>query len=373
MKRAAYFDNLRITLTMLVILHHTSIGYGASGGWCYVTPDTVKGVMFIALSSLLAVNQAFFMSLFFFISAYMMPGSFDKKGGKVYITDRLIRLGIPLLVYSLIICPCLNYGIGLHKGSVSGNLLSYIWISINHHLTTSHMWFVLALLIFESLYALYRFFPKISVSGIIPANTPAQWNIAAFILVCGLLAFLLRLVYPIGGKNILGLQLGYFTLYTAMYLIGIIARRKKWMDKLLFKNSVLWFLAAIAIIPLIVAAWIDLTNNPENMVQYLGGLHWRSLFLAIWEAIVCVGFCYFSIMAFKKYLNTSSKISMNLAADSYTAYIIHPVIVVGITILLEPVSLSPIMKYLFAYPVIVFFCFILAHSIRKIPGMNKIL
>ena len=68
MKRVYYIDNLRIFLTALVIVHHTAIAYGASGGWCYITPNTVKGAQMIGLSSLLAVDQAFFMSFFFFIS-----------------------------------------------------------------------------------------------------------------------------------------------------------------------------------------------------------------------------------------------------------------------------------------------------------------
>jgi hypothetical protein len=64
------------------------------------------------------------------------------------------------------------------------------------------------------------------------------------------------------------------------------------------------------------------------MAEYIGGFHWRSLSLAVWEAVVCTGLCYFSVMAFKKYLNTSSKVSVSMAADSYTAYVIHPVVVV---------------------------------------------
>jgi surface polysaccharide O-acyltransferase-like enzyme len=373
MKRAAYFDNLRIALTILVIFHHTAIAYGALGGWCYITPETVQGGTKIALSSILAVDQAFFMSLFFFISAYMMPYSFDKKGFKVYIKDRFMRLGVPLLIYSVLIGPCLNYGIQVHLNSSPVNFPSFILKNVTKNPNTSHMWFVLALLIFESIYALYRKFPKLSISKLVPENAPTNWNIAIFIIVCGILAFLLRLVYPIGGKNIIGLQLGYFTLYIAMYILGIIARRKKWMDTLSYNNSIIWFVVAIIVIPLIVLAWIDLTHNPEYMVQYIGGFHLRSLFLSFWEAIVCVGICYFSIMAFRKNLDISTKMSINLAADSYAAYVIHPVVVVGVTILSEQLSLSPFIKFLIAITIIVIVCFILAHNIRKIPGLKKIL
>jgi surface polysaccharide O-acyltransferase-like enzyme len=355
-----------------VIFHHTAIAYGASGGWCYVTPDTVKGTVMIILSSILTVDQAFFMSLFFFISAYMMPGSFDRKGAVDYLKDRFMRLGVPLVIYSLIIGPVLNYAIQVHIGSSPGNVFSFVLNNIIRYPSTGHMWFVLALLIFESFYATYRSFPELPFSRFISNNIPSHRNIAIFILACGIIAFLLRTVYPIGGKNIIGLQFGYFTLYTAMYILGIIAKRKNWIDKLSINGATIWFLIALAVIPLIVAAWFDLTRNPAHMTEYTGGFHWRSLFLSFWEAIVCVGFCYFSIMAFKKYLNNSTNLSVNLASDSYAAYIIHPVIVVGMTFLLEPVHLSPLLKFLIAFPIIVIICFMLAHCIRKIPGFKKV-
>jgi peptidoglycan/LPS O-acetylase OafA/YrhL len=78
-------------------------------------------------------------------------------------------------------------------------------------------------------------------------------------------------------------------------------------------------------------------------------------------------------MAFRKNLDISTKMSINLAADSYAAYVIHPVVVVGVTILSEQLSLSPFIKFLIAITIIVIVCFILAHNIRKIPGLKKIL
>lgn len=373
MGRTYYFDNLRAALTALVIIHHTAIGYGASGGWCYVTPDTIKGWGQLALSALLSIDQAFFMSLFFFISAYFTPGSFDKKGFRKYIGGRFIRLGIPLFVYSVIINPCLNYAILLHTNNADTGLVNYIITSNIDSPNTSHLWFLLALLIFESLYAVYRRASRISVSAYITDRTPACFDIAVFILLTGSLAFLLRLVYPIGGKNIIGLQLGYFTLYIAMYLLGIIASRKKWLERLSYKASRAWFIVALSVIPLIVLAWINVTTHPDQVAQYIGGSNWKALFLAFWEAVVCVGFCFFLIMAFQKYLNTSNRVFANMAAASYTAYIIHPLIVVSITILFEAVPLSALYKFFIVSLMSITFCFIISHFFRKIPGVDRIL
>jgi len=373
MRRVFYIDNLRITLTVLVIFHHTAIAYGALGGWCYISPKTVKGAEEIILSSILTINQAFFMSLFFFISAFLMPASFDKKGSGTYLKDRFIRLGIPLLIYSLLINPCLTYGIQVHTHSNPGNLLGFIWLCNTKYPNTAHMWFVLALLIFESIYAIYRKYSKIFVSKFISDHMPANWHIAVFILVCSVLAFLLRVVYPIGGKNIIGLQIGYFALYSVFYALGIIAKRKNWLDRLSFKQSSIWFFVALVVIPAIVFIHISIAKDPSKIVQYLGGVSLGSLFLTSWEAIVCVGFCYFSITAFQKYLNKTNRFFTNSAVDSYTVYIIHPVIVVAATMLFESVNLSPSVKFIVAFVVSITICYLIAHYIRKIPGIKSVL
>jgi len=372
MKRAYYIDNLRIVLTALVIVHHSAIAYGASGGWCYISSDTIKGWTQLLFSAFLSINQAFFMSLFFFISAYFTPDSFDKKGLKKFLTDRLIRLGIPLFIYSILINPCLSYFIILHQNNVGSSLFDYI-ISYNIiNPNTSHLWFILALLIFESFYALFRIVfasEKIRITN----ELPSQFNILVFILITGLLAFLLRLVYPIGGKNIIGLQLGYFVLYIAMYLKGINANRKKWLDKLTIISYQKWVVFAFIIIPLIVFAWIDVTKHPGQIAYYIGGFNWKALFLSYWEAIVCVGLTVFFLSNFKKYINNSNVVTKNMSADSYAVYIIHPLIIVGMTILFEIIILKPVFKLVIVAILSIFFSFIFAHAIRLIPGIKRII
>ena len=69
-----------------------------------------------------AVNQAYFMSLFLLISAYFVPGSYDRKGAGHFVKDRLIRLGIPLIIYSWIISP-LN--VGGHHYVTQGQILPW--------------------------------------------------------------------------------------------------------------------------------------------------------------------------------------------------------------------------------------------------------
>jgi peptidoglycan/LPS O-acetylase OafA/YrhL len=101
--RTDFIDRLRVVLTVLVIVHHAAITYGGSGGWFYreVTDGGLPSSMTLTL--LTAVNQAFFMGMFFLLAGYFTPASLAKKGAARYLGDRLIRLGVPLVIFGFVL------------------------------------------------------------------------------------------------------------------------------------------------------------------------------------------------------------------------------------------------------------------------------
>lgn len=86
-------------LTILVILHHLMITYAGTGGW-YYKEDRQDAAVDALGGWFCSVDQAYFMGLLLLISAYFVPGSYDRKGSARFLKDRLIRLGIPLVVFS---------------------------------------------------------------------------------------------------------------------------------------------------------------------------------------------------------------------------------------------------------------------------------
>ncbi len=72
--RLFFIDNIRVYLTILVLLHHLMITYAGTGSWYYNEGRqdwlTVKvGSWFCGL------DQAYFMGLFLLISAYFVPSN----------------------------------------------------------------------------------------------------------------------------------------------------------------------------------------------------------------------------------------------------------------------------------------------------------
>ena len=62
---------------------------GDSGTWWEAT----------VLHEIVAINQSYFMGLFFAFSGYFVPRSFDRKGIETFLHERFIRLGIPFTLY----------------------------------------------------------------------------------------------------------------------------------------------------------------------------------------------------------------------------------------------------------------------------------
>ena len=65
-KRMFYLDNVRIYLTILVILHHATLAYGGSGGWAIhdEITDEISPILFTFFNALkgCANNTSLFLS-----------------------------------------------------------------------------------------------------------------------------------------------------------------------------------------------------------------------------------------------------------------------------------------------------------------------
>ena len=106
--RMLYIDNMRLLFTVLVILHHIALTYGAHSGWYYYE-NTDDAFTNLVLSLLMSVNRTWVLGCFFMITGYFTPGSYDRKGTVRFIEDRIIRIGIPLAIFALLIRPSIVY------------------------------------------------------------------------------------------------------------------------------------------------------------------------------------------------------------------------------------------------------------------------
>jgi hypothetical protein len=112
--RLFFVDNLRIVLIIMVLLWHLAITYGASGFWPYQEvrrPDDLTSLVFTLFS---AVNGPYALGFFFLIAGYFTPRSYDRKRPGPFFRDRLLRLGIPMLIYIFVFDPLIQYAVNIN-------------------------------------------------------------------------------------------------------------------------------------------------------------------------------------------------------------------------------------------------------------------
>ena len=373
--RLLFIDNIRVFLTILVILHHTMIVYAGSGSFLYTEgrEDDITG----ALGGwFCAVNQAYFMSLFLLISAYFVPGSYDRKGAGQFLKDRLIRLGIPLVIYSWIISPLT---VVIVTYATQGQLQPW-WTyipGVNSPLIgAGPLWFVEVLLIFSLGYVLWRrlFHPAAPVPSVeTTSRFPSNAAIVLFALLTGAGAFVVRLWFPVDWNFLLlSLQFPFFVLYIALFVVGLMAYRRNWLLGLPDAKGKLWLGIAIALIVLFVPLAV-LSGSVEDDRPFKGGLYWQALMYAMWEAFVCMSMCIGLIYAFRRYLNRQGRLAKFLSPNAYTAYLIHTQVLVATALLLRNVDVYPLLKFGFAGLIAVSVSFALSNLIRKLPYTDRVL
>lgn len=364
-----YIDNLKVLLITLVVLHHTFITYGAPGGWYYFQKTTSEPAK-IPMTMFVAVNQSFFMGFFFFLSALFVPSSYDKKGAVRFIKDRLLRLGIPLIFYSFLLGPVMNYLVYYFGDGHRIGILKYLsgyddWIDFGV------LWFVAALLLFTLLYVLWR---RLFKKQQIELPTLTNGNILLFAAALGVLSFLVRIIFPIGWiLKPVGFQLGHFPQYIVMFITGLIASQNKWLESLNYRQGKRMAGLAACIVTIVFPLFYVLLTWLKFPSKYFsGGFHWPSLLYTLWEqltglciitALLCIG---------KQRWNKASAFSSKLSRSAFAVYIFHPLVIISISLAIKDWGIDPALKLLVVAPLAVAFSFLLGSVIVSIPGVKRI-
>ena len=365
-----YIDRLRVILTALVVLHHVLVTYGAPGFW-YFTQKATREWEVIPMILLVTVNQSFFMGFFFFLSAYFIGPSLKRKGSSRFIADRLTRLGIPLLFYSFILSPFLNYlvyyfGKGRHIG-----FLQYLrgyddWIDFGV------LWFVAALLLFTLLYLLWRALSK--RSGVIKLDMPSPLMIIIFAAGVGVASFLVRIWFPVGWSlPYTGFQLAYFSQYIALFVLGLAASQNDWLNTLDWETGkrfiryalrLLWFFLLFFILEKLIAFPASWFTN---------GFHWQQFLFAVWEQTLGFSIIVGLLAYARKYWNQVSAGARKLSRYVFAVYIFHPLVIISLTLAVKDLPVDPGIKLLIVAPLAIAGSFALAYIILRIPGVKRII
>lgn len=381
--RLFFIDNLRIGLIILVVAHHVGQAYGPTGGWWYFTNPERAPV----LGAFFTVNRSFFMSLFFMLSGYFLPQSFDRKK-KGFLKDRFARLGIPLLAFFFVIIPFMMYAFHLnfrpygHIPFLSYYAHFYFGYGPRPALWTGpswpdanfgHLWFVEHLLIFAVCYWLWRLMPFSGPKAAgAPSRPPRSLAIVAFAVVLAAVTFVVRLWYPIDRWiALLGfIQVAFADVPRdlAFFVIGVVAYRRNWFSTMPEKAGMVWLVVGVAAC----VACYGLFGAGHVFFK-AGGATWGAFIYDLWEAFLCCGLCIGLTVVFRKRVNGQGRLTRDMAASTYAVYLFHVPVLVALQYAFGHAAAGPLTKFFLVTLIAVPATFAIASALRRAPMARSIL
>jgi peptidoglycan/LPS O-acetylase OafA/YrhL len=369
--RDLYIDRLRSIMTAFVILHHTAITYGAIGGWFWYELKPSSAISSQLLIEFCTINQAYFMGFFFLLAGYFTPASVERKGYGAYIRDRFSRLGLPLLGFIVILGP-LTAAIA-HAADTGRFWEVFPYLATHFILIPGPLWFAEALLIFCLAYCAWRAMfgaPLTKAERTTRAvPTAGKWLLSA--LLTGIGALAIRQVVHVG-VNIAALQLGYFATYIVLFAVGIAAWRYDWIRQLNWANARGGIIAGIIALPLMPLG-VAIAQITHSKGDFAGGLSWHAAVYALWEPFVAWGLIAAWLLFMRRFGNQPSAFWTWLNRRAYAVYIIHPPILVGISVLLHKWIAPALVKFAITGTLSCAACWLISDPLVRLPGLRRIL
>jgi peptidoglycan/LPS O-acetylase OafA/YrhL len=374
-RRLDYIDNIRILLTGIVILHHLAITYGAPGGWYFREFEVTELDLLpmITLVLFAASNQAYFMGFFFLLGGFFSAKSLSEKGTKSFLIQRTVRLGTPVLLFVYLISPVLRLSLRkiLFNSPINLDTIRSTYLQLDFGYELGPMWFVVLLFIFSILLpfvikSIQKYSPVLKI--------PSRRLVLLIAFLVGFVTFLVRIPFPIGTVyQPLNLQTPYLIQYLILFIFGTIIYFAGWNKELPSISLRFWLSLALAMAGLMPILFFLSGGATGDVTPALGGFHWQSLALSIWEQIFCACVITLLLVIFFNFFNQSTKLTRELAASSYTTYILHPLVLVILAAALHDFRFPPLLKIIMTAVPALLLCFASASLFRRIPGLRSIL
>ncbi len=367
-----YLDRLRIGLTMLVVLHHVAMAYGA-GGLAFYYVDLPETIISRNLLVFVLFNQAWFMGAFFLVAGYFTPRSLDRKGTRDFLSSRLIRLGIPLVLYSAVLNPLAMTGwfhVDEQLGPMTWETFRYL-----DHVRMGPTWFLALLMIFSAGYAIWRLVAGRRSERSSTAPVPGAMWIVGFILALAGTEYLLRLSLAVGESWAGFPSLAYLPQYLAFFALGTVAYRGDWLRRIPITTGMVGLVvaagASVLLFPLAFSGdWFSLELT-EALNSAMGDGGWQSAVYALWDAALAVGLSLGLIVLLRETTAREGAMGRFLTRNSYGTYVVHIPIVVYIAVVVANTELAHTERFALTALIAVPLSFLVAAAGRALPGSNS--
>lgn len=383
-RRLYFMDNLRVVLTVLIVLQHASFAYAAGQWWYYTDPAQEP-----LLSAFFVINRSFRMSLFFLIAGYFMPYVFDRKGAERYLKDRFRRLGLPIVIFVLFVFPPLMYAYYLNfRNYPYMDFASYYWHIYWgfgwHHgpdwtgpnwpdRQLGHLWFVEMLLIYAVAYAVWRWLrERLALPAPRRLPQPGLFLLLPVLIGVAAASYWVRLSDPIyrwhGYVGMIQLQPADLPRDLACFVLGVLAYRNDWLLGLPTRIGYRWLALGIG-----GAAVFVVCDLAGYSFFSPGGRDLNAKIYPVWETLTCFGLCLGLPTLFRQHFDYQTAFLRRLSIASYGVYLVHLPMVVALQYALAHAALPAGAKFLLVALIAVPAAFLFTFALRLWPAARRVI
>jgi hypothetical protein len=385
-------DRLRSVIVLLVIAHHAVLAYHpyapARGDFtatnltwaAFPVVDTARTHGFDLFT---LWNESFFMALVFLISGLFVAPSLRRKGPACFLRDRLLRLGVPFVIGTLLLAPLAYYPAYLQLAAENAPRTFWRhWLALGAW-PPGPLWFLPVLLAFDALAVLVlRFFPfwneKPAALGSLTKTRPLPAYLTLLILAIAAYAPMSFVADPFGwwvwGPFVV--QGSRWALYAVYFFFGVALSVGKVGGDLFTLTAKLghrwkaWFAAAVfmfaAFALVLVAAFYADQQNSEH--AFLVGVAARIAYAATGVTTS------FAMLAFFTRSDAPHRpLFAHLIPNAFAMYIIHHGIVSWLQYALLGTPLSATTKGIAVVFAAIVLSWTTAAALRKIPALERVL
>jgi len=354
-------DNLRAVVIVLVLAFHSVLAY-----LNYLPPHPfafdqppflwrsfpiVDSQRWIGFDLFCAWLDVFLMSFFFLLSGLFVWPSLSRKGTWNFLSDRLLRIGLPFLLVVLLLMPVTHYPTYLQSATEPG--IAAYW---RHWLALplwpcGPMWFLWLLLLWDI--AAAGLYPLLAQhrEAVLRVSAYARQNPARFLagfMLASVLAYLpLALIFgpsewfhrgPFAFQ--LSRPLHYVLYFFAGAAIGAcgIERGLLGADGPLARHWARWLAAAIGSFVLWIAVMSQIVADPTG-----APLLWQ-IAAALSFLLACFASCFFSLGAAVRFAQFRMRLFDSLKENAYGMYLIHYLFIVWLQFAMLATALPAILK-----------------------------
>lgn len=361
-QREQWVDTLRVVLISGVIVVHAATAYVTDfAGYYYDDERVTNSVVSIAFALPALMGGIFGLGPLFLVAGWFSVRSLAQRGPAGFVRSRLLRLGVPLVFFVLVVNPLADY-LGNLWETDRMSFLGYLGIT-----EFSIMWFVVALLVCSLGYAAVRSVWPLPSTRPRPGTTALV--VAASVISAGSLT--VWQATTLLDTHLLNARVGAWTQAAVLFALGVLAAEAGWDGRLSRPAERRLGRVTIAGVALTLVV-VSYTGARDQLDLALGGLNWASVSFAALYGVVSVAFTLWCVAWLRRRWPTHGPLMGKAGRGSYATYLLHPVVLVSVMLAFRAVPFAPQLKFVVVSAVGVPVCFAVGYAVTRLPGVRRV-